>query len=249
MNNKITKGQLITLWIFGILLFLWDLLYVMDAPSGFWLMLLLIIPGGLIFYTIWWRSKGERLAEELEVEKISDITDNYLEEVVINLASDIFATSMLSLKEITKKIPDIKDSEKLHSININVLSESIFFSIYRLNIFSRKFFNSAQKKVFNKQLLETFTFIMGKIYFTSRDETKPVPENIGQEFFDTFLPSRLIEYTSCKFEKEKVGMRFYGKVLNFFEDEGINIKENIINNYANSILQKCDEKNLIQLFK
>jgi len=54
---KITKGQLITIWIFGILLFLGDLIYVSDSytPSGFALSMLAVIPAALIFYTLGWK--------------------------------------------------------------------------------------------------------------------------------------------------------------------------------------------------
>lgn len=46
---SITKGQLITLWIFGAV----SLFYAFDASSGFYVSLILL---ALIFYTIGWRN-------------------------------------------------------------------------------------------------------------------------------------------------------------------------------------------------
>jgi len=56
---NITKGQLIILWIFGVLLWIGDIItflesYSTSSPSGF---LIILIPFILIFYTIGWRKK------------------------------------------------------------------------------------------------------------------------------------------------------------------------------------------------
>src|SRR3989339_536048 len=59
---KITKGQLITLWMFGVLFFLGNLLYVFGqySPSGFSLFLLLLVPAMLVFYTVGWKSHNPK---------------------------------------------------------------------------------------------------------------------------------------------------------------------------------------------
>ncbi|MBD3311610.1 MAG: hypothetical protein GF349_03900 [Candidatus Magasanikbacteria bacterium] len=53
---KISYGQLVTIWIFGIFFWLGDILVVLDSysPSGIALVLILLIPSLLIFYTIGW---------------------------------------------------------------------------------------------------------------------------------------------------------------------------------------------------
>ena len=57
-HYKITQGQLITLWVFGILFVFGDIIYIADQyePSIFSMLLLLLVPGWLTFYTIGWNA-------------------------------------------------------------------------------------------------------------------------------------------------------------------------------------------------
>lgn len=67
---KITKGQLITLWVFGVLFFLGNLLYIADqySPYGFSLFLLLLVPAILIFYTVGWKSHNPKKSQEIKMQ-------------------------------------------------------------------------------------------------------------------------------------------------------------------------------------
>ena len=49
-----TKGQLITIWVFGVLLWMWSIGQAdsYSSKKEFWGILIFIIPGVLIFYTI-----------------------------------------------------------------------------------------------------------------------------------------------------------------------------------------------------
>ena len=60
---QISKGQLITIWVFGILFLLGDLISIANAysPSGFSLSLLLFVPGALIFYSIGWKNQNGKI--------------------------------------------------------------------------------------------------------------------------------------------------------------------------------------------
>lgn len=53
---NISKGQLITLWFFGVILWFGDAGYASDSSSGFALFLVVLIPAALVFYTIGWRN-------------------------------------------------------------------------------------------------------------------------------------------------------------------------------------------------
>lgn len=202
----------------------------------------------MIFYTIGWRSNNEQ-KQEAKTSKIINITNEGLEEVAIKLSSEIFVEAINFQGEIEKLLSDVKDKTVSNKICMYITTESIFFSIYRLNIFSHKFLSVEQEEIFNNQLIESFIFAVGKIYFTSADKNKSVPDGIGKEFFDTFLPSRLKEYGSCKLEAKNTGIRFYGKLMKSFEDENIFIKEKIIDRYVRLLLNKCGEKNLLKKFE
>jgi hypothetical protein len=53
---NITRGQLITLWIFGIIFFLYSIGVQSESNPPSWPIFLIIgIPGFLIYYTIGWR--------------------------------------------------------------------------------------------------------------------------------------------------------------------------------------------------
>lgn len=55
---NITRGQLITLWIFGIVFWVVSFFSASDTDSkSFWVFLFFLIPGALIFYTIGWRNE------------------------------------------------------------------------------------------------------------------------------------------------------------------------------------------------
>lgn len=58
---NITRGQLITLWVFGIIAWLVSLVISIDSygVAGFAIALLIIIPAGLTFYTVGWKSKNK----------------------------------------------------------------------------------------------------------------------------------------------------------------------------------------------
>jgi len=55
---RTTKGQLITIWVFGI--FGWIVL-LEEGYSGFSKFLMVFIPFALVFYTIGWRKKRKEI--------------------------------------------------------------------------------------------------------------------------------------------------------------------------------------------
>ncbi len=68
-----TKGQLITIWVFG--LFLWVVTFFCGVYSyssifdKIWLFLFLVIPFIVVFYTIGWRNCQKRSLKHREREK------------------------------------------------------------------------------------------------------------------------------------------------------------------------------------
>ncbi len=64
---NITRGQLITIWVFGLLLWMCAVTQAMDTYSKeFWGILAYVIPGALIFYTIGWRNYKKRASQNKE---------------------------------------------------------------------------------------------------------------------------------------------------------------------------------------
>lgn len=67
---KISKGQLIVLWVFGALVWLWSIVDLGGYdPSGLALPLFFVVPGGLIFYTLGWRNQQPKKIETKKEEK------------------------------------------------------------------------------------------------------------------------------------------------------------------------------------
>jgi hypothetical protein len=64
---NITKGQIITIWVFGSLLWVATFFCVLDSYSSIsgkiWSFLFLAIPFILVFYTIGWRNYQKRSSE------------------------------------------------------------------------------------------------------------------------------------------------------------------------------------------
>ncbi len=73
---NITKGQLITIWVFG--LFLWVVTFFCGVYSyssifdKIWLFLFLVIPFIMVFYTIGWRNCQKRSLKRREREKAKE---------------------------------------------------------------------------------------------------------------------------------------------------------------------------------
>lgn len=55
---KITKGQLFTIWIFGLMFWIFNFFSILDSyeSSGWQLFMMVFIPGALVFYTIGWKN-------------------------------------------------------------------------------------------------------------------------------------------------------------------------------------------------
>ncbi len=66
---NITRGQLITIWVFGLFSWIFTFYQATDSYSsikGFWGILAFVIPGALIFYTIGWRNYKKRASQNKE---------------------------------------------------------------------------------------------------------------------------------------------------------------------------------------
>lgn len=59
MQYNISKGQLITLWVFGVIVWFWSI-EALANESSFALPIFFIIPAGLIYYSIGWRNKNKK---------------------------------------------------------------------------------------------------------------------------------------------------------------------------------------------
>lgn len=64
-----SKGQLVTLWIFGVIAWLWSAGELLDYGSDFALPIFLIVPAGLIYYTIGWSKHNKKSKPEKESDE------------------------------------------------------------------------------------------------------------------------------------------------------------------------------------
>lgn len=74
---NITRGQLITIWIFGLIATLVSL-FELDSydPSGWATIFLILIPCVLVFYTVGWRSyKKQSPSNRVNQKDLSNCTD------------------------------------------------------------------------------------------------------------------------------------------------------------------------------
>src|SRR3989338_6333792 len=71
MKYTITKGQLITLWVFGSIIWLWSVGELLDYGSDFALPIFFIVPAGLIYYTIGWRKNNKKQAPTRHEEQVA----------------------------------------------------------------------------------------------------------------------------------------------------------------------------------
>lgn len=165
---KITKGQLITLWVFGIIFILGDLMYVLDqcSPSGFSIFLLLLIPAVLIFYTVGWKSHNPKVKKE---QKIS--TENKEEKEIIEVEYfNISPGKLVFLSVITFGIYEFywfyknwEAVKKFEKKKISPLGRTIFAVFYCYELFKKVLTNAIAKgynKKYSSGLLATFYIII-----------------------------------------------------------------------------------------
>lgn len=170
MNNfyKITKGQLITLWVFGIIFILGDLIYVLDqySPSGFSIFLLLLIPAVLIFYTVGWKSHNPKAQKESK-----SLTENKENKEVIEIEYfNISPGKLVFLSIITFGIYELywfyknwEAVKKIENKKISPLGRAIFAVFYCYELFKKILINATAKgydKKYSPGLLATFYIII-----------------------------------------------------------------------------------------
>jgi hypothetical protein len=103
MNNKkiysIEKGQLIALWVFGLLGFLFTLSPALDYGSGVALFFMLFIPFVLVFYTIGWKKYNKNLSDELKssVEEKKKFSKNLISSMFAFLKNKFFIAGVIML--------------------------------------------------------------------------------------------------------------------------------------------------------
>lgn len=116
MNYDISKEQLITLWVFGVLIWLWAAMdFDSYSPSDFSLPLFFLVPAGLTFYTLGWRRvhPSEKKAKA-KVERHSDQPSKslkgnggYLKILFYGLVVQLFlqaTTALLSLSSLVNLV-------------------------------------------------------------------------------------------------------------------------------------------------
>lgn len=162
---KITKGQLITLWIFGTIFIFGDLVYVLDqySPSGFSIFLLLLIPAMLIFYTIGWKSHNPKVEKE---EKTSIENKKVVEVEYFNISPG----KLIFLSIITSGIYELywfyknwEAVKKYENKKISPLGRAIFAVFYCYELFKKILINATAKgydKKYSAGLLATFYIII-----------------------------------------------------------------------------------------
>lgn len=164
---KITKEQLIALWVFGVIFIFGDIIYISDqySSSGFSLFLLLLIPAVLIFYTIGWRSKNPKVEKEQKTTEVS------AEKEIIEIEYfNISPGKLVFLSIITFGIYDLywfyknwEAVKKFENRDISPFGRTIFSVFYCYELFRKILINAAAKnyeKKYSPGLLAAFYIII-----------------------------------------------------------------------------------------